>query len=463
MAGTEIKSSIQVKQRWKPMTIQILLMIFGISAWIGVNSIFIQLPLLQKILPESQGLAVHLTVIIQAANLAPLLYGLLRKSSFQLSESFCIIIMLGIGSMVMGLMALLYNKTSSIAGKEHSTALFVLTFFIAAVSCTSSVLFMPYLRNFKERYLVSYFIGEGLGGVIPSIVSLIQGIGDSSSSKNNNNSNENFDTATPRFSSQSYFMFIFACLLSSLTAFLLLENLPFIKEEKISRKNSDNKFSDSEAESCHCQEKVSVLLQSSKTEDDGMEKHICMDDYKKTDIEEFSGVHYTQNRKHTELNNLYLFILLSVICLLANGLFPGIQPFSCTSYGDMSYHLSLNFSHIANPTACLLALWYLPRNKKIINWLTFVISIGSCYVLYLAFSSPNSPFKNSKIGQILVVLSWTLLHGFISYLKLIITAVFRRKSEKKLFHVGVVIQVGSACGAVLSFALINYTTLLPLT
>lgn len=462
MGDTKIKS-LKVSQRWKirTITVHILVMIFGISAWIGVNGIFIQLPLLVNILPESWGLAVHLVVIIQAANVAPVIYSFLRKSSFKISESLCILIMLGIGSLVMGLMIFLYDKTSIIAGKHHSTGLFILTFFIAAVSCSSSVLFMPYLRNFKEIYLVSYFIGEGLGGVLPSVVALIQGVGESMACENSSNNTLNLEKTFPRFSSHIYFMFIFICLILSLIAFLLLENLSYIKKEKISLKNSGNSASENETENCHCEEKVSVLPQSSTSKHDNLDnKDIFSDDYNKTDAEKFSNMDHTQNRNHKELNNLYLFILLSIICLLANGLLPSIQPYSCLSYGNMSYHLSVTFSQIANPTACLLALWYLPQSTKIINWLAVVILIVSCYVLNLALSSPNPPLKNSKIGKILVILSWTILLGLISYVKLIIIAVFRRKSEQKLFHVGVVIQVGSACGAVLSFILINFTTLL---
>jgi len=74
-------------------------------------------------------------------------------------------------------MALSYYETSLVSGSAHSTALFVLTFSIALVSCTFSMLFMPLIRNFREIYLISYFIGEGLSGFLPSVVALIQGVG----------------------------------------------------------------------------------------------------------------------------------------------------------------------------------------------------------------------------------------------------------------------------------------------
>ena len=457
------KRSVQVNERW-PCTpsviVHILVIIFGTSAWIGVNGIFIQLPLLVNSAPESWGLAAYLVVAIQIANIAPITYSLLHKSSIKVNESHCIIGMLGVGSFVMGLLAFLYGKTSNITGKEHSTTLFVLTFFTAAVSCTSSVLFMPYLRNFKEVYLVSYFIGEGLSGVLPSIVALVQGIGDNHTCDNSANDTQILEATSPRFSSQNYFLFVFMCLLLSSIAFFLLENLSYIKKERISSRKSSNTSSNSKAENCHCQRQLSVLSEDSLSINEKIEKHICIDTYKKTEIGEISNVHHYRNYNQLTLKSLYLYILLSVICLLANGLLPGLQPYSCMSYGNMTYHLSTIFSQIANPTACFLALWFLPHSRKIINWLSVMIFIASGYVIYLSLASPNPPLQHSKLGEIIVILSWILLVGLISYVKLIITSVFRRKSEKTLFSVGMVMQAGSACGAIISFVLTNFTSLL---
>ncbi|XP_032455202.1 solute carrier family 52, riboflavin transporter, member 3-A-like [Nasonia vitripennis] len=462
MVNTEQIIDSQTNPTWylKPSTVvHILVMMFGISAWIGINGIFIQLPLLVNSSPESWGLAAYLVVTIQVANITPIIYSLLRKSSFEINESHCILGMLGMATFVMGLLAFLYDKTSSIAGKEHSTALFILTFFTAAVSCTSSILFMPYLSNFKEIYLVSYFVGEGLSGVMPSIVALIQGIDESPKCNDTSNIADSLNTSA-RFSPQYYFLFLFMCLLLSSIAFFLLENLSYIKQEKSLSRSSDNNSVNNESKNCNCQRQVSVLSEGSISENDVMESHVCIDTYKKTDVGDISNVHYGQSNNQLTLRNVYLYSLLSIICLLANGLLPGLQPYACLSYGNMTYHLSATLSQIANPTACLLALWYLPHSRKVINCLSIVILIASSYVIYLALVSPDPPLQDSQFGKILVILSWILLIGFISYVKLIITSVFRRKSEKTLFHVGVAMQVGSACGAVLSFVLITFTNLL---
>ena len=73
------------------------------------------------------------------------------------------------------LLSQFWDETTIIGGVEHSTWLFVLVFFLSLVDCTSSVLFLPFMAIFRDIYLNSYLIGEGLSGFIPSIVALAQG------------------------------------------------------------------------------------------------------------------------------------------------------------------------------------------------------------------------------------------------------------------------------------------------
>ncbi len=63
-----------------------------------------------------------------------------------------------------------------IAGAKHSVALLVLTGCLAVVDCTTSVLYQPFMAHFKSKYLLSLLIGEGLSGLIPGIIAIIQGI-----------------------------------------------------------------------------------------------------------------------------------------------------------------------------------------------------------------------------------------------------------------------------------------------
>lgn len=71
-------------------------------------------------------------------------------------------------------MAFFYQTTAVIGGQQHSVALLGISFFLALIGWTSSVLFMPYMGRFREIYLVTYMVGEGLSGFYTSILSLIQ-------------------------------------------------------------------------------------------------------------------------------------------------------------------------------------------------------------------------------------------------------------------------------------------------
>ena len=51
--------------------------VFGISSWISINGLWIELPVLVAALPESWSLASYLSIICQLANLGPITYSLL--------------------------------------------------------------------------------------------------------------------------------------------------------------------------------------------------------------------------------------------------------------------------------------------------------------------------------------------------------------------------------------------------
>lgn len=54
------------------------------------------------------------------------------------------------------------------------------------------------------------------------------------------------------------------------------------------------------------------------------------------------------------------------------------------------------------------------------------------------------------------IISWTILNGFVSYVKLCITTVMRSQGGKSLVWVGGITQLGATLGAVIIFVLINF-------
>src|SRR6218665_2785651 len=53
--------------------------LFGTGSWIAITGLWLELPLLIDRLPEGWSLASQLNLVIQSANVGPLLYGLLNR------------------------------------------------------------------------------------------------------------------------------------------------------------------------------------------------------------------------------------------------------------------------------------------------------------------------------------------------------------------------------------------------
>ena len=156
----------------------LLVCVFGMGSWVAINGLWVELPLLVTELPEGWDLPSYLTVVIQLANIGPLLVTLLHRfQPGRLSEVPVIFLILCVGTAACILLAFLWNVTSWIQGGQHSIAYIVLTFFLALVDCTSSVTFLPFMSQLPTYYLTTFFIGEGLSGLLPALVALAQGSG----------------------------------------------------------------------------------------------------------------------------------------------------------------------------------------------------------------------------------------------------------------------------------------------
>lgn len=55
------------------------------------------------------------------------------------------------------------------------------------------------------------------------------------------------------------------------------------------------------------------------------------------------------------------------------------------------------------------------------------------------------------------MLSWTVLMGIISFIRLAITAIFRELGGTNLVKIGAITQIGSFIGATVIFLLIQFT------
>ena len=206
---------------------------------------------------------VSITLLLQVANIGPITYGLLRHCLARPPpQHVSIVAVLGVGAAASLGLGIAWDLTSSIGGQQRSTGLFVSVFLLSLVDCTSSVLFLPYMASFKQTYLNSYLIGEGMSGLVPAIAALAQGVSGNPQCVNG--------TVVPvldqaRFPTADFFVFLMVRIVTistmmmmmmimmmlqvmmvlSLTAFLLLHYLPSLRSERVtaastSRSSSTN-------------------------------------------------------------------------------------------------------------------------------------------------------------------------------------------------------------------------------
>ncbi|XP_030370555.1 solute carrier family 52, riboflavin transporter, member 3-A isoform X2 [Scaptodrosophila lebanonensis] len=428
--GKKMEDKFGTALKKHSLIVDLLSIFFGIGTWLVVNGSFIQLPLLVEDAPEGWSLPSYLSVMVQIGNLGPLLYTVIQKfSPHKLNDGLTIHGVLLIGTTSCLLTAFFYNKTANVAGSEHSLALFILTVFTAINACTSSVLFMPYMGRFKEKYLVTYFIGEGCSGLLPSVVALVQGIGDIQECVlvNVTETGEPIyerQKSPPLFSTGTFFLILFGLMVLSYIGYILLSTLKLAKRE-------------------YAQVTVS---EGNKYVYDAGQPDGTTNAPKDSSVGQLVGVQYWS-----------LLLLMGVISFFSNGMFGSIQSYSSAPYGSRAYHLAATLSVIANPVACFMAMFLHFTSLRIISVLSGLSALLTFYVFTTAVLSPFPPLHGETIGEVLIVMTWTLLVGLVSYTKLGITTIMRAQGGQSLVWVGGITQIGSAFGSVLIFFVINYT------
>lgn len=356
--------------------VDILAILFGIGSWIGVNSIYVQLPLLVNAAPEGWSLPSYLVIIIQLGNIGPLVYTLLQKFfSKILHDAYWIYAVFLIGSIAAILLAIFYDKTIYLFGSQRSIALLTLSFFLALIGCTSSVLFMPYMGRFKAIYLITYLIGEGLSGFLPSIIALIQGVGGNAECievQGANGTEIVSHTPPALFNTKVFFILVFITIIVSSIAFVLLNKLDLCKREY-----------------------TEVVISKGNIYDYNKTNNPGDDEIPETKSE--------QKKYLSTFNYYFIIVLMIVVSMLGNGFFPSIQSYACLPYGNVAYHFTVTLSAIANPVACFLAVFLHHTSIRTMISLALVGAVLSCYVLAISLLSPTPPLMGQVSGEILIV------------------------------------------------------------
>ncbi|XP_068198043.1 solute carrier family 52, riboflavin transporter, member 3-A [Antennarius striatus] len=426
------------------LLVHMLACAFGVGSWVAVNGLWVELPVIVNSLPEGWELPSYLTVIIQLANIGPLVVTVMHKlHPGLLKEKVIIYSILSIGVVSCILLIFLWDKTTIVAGASHSTAFFIITFFLSLVDCTSSVTFMPFMMQLPAKYITTYFIGEGLSGFIPGVVALAQGVGmakcvNSSETENQTAGNATLQTVylPPNFSPEVFFSLLAAMMCISLGAFVALNRLP--RSYKLS---SEKLVPDAPASVSPGTENPGVELDGGgvKSQDEG---------------EAQSGFPPT-SPKHTMHQLIFIYFMVVLVNTATNGLLPSVQTYSCIPYGNLAYHLSAALSSMANPLACTIAMFFQIRSLVLLAVLMVIGAGFGSYNMAMAALSPCPLLQGSVAGEIIIVLSWLFFTGTLTYVKVMVGVILRDRSHSALVWCGAASQLGSLVGSVTMFPLVS--------
>lgn len=378
--------------------------VFASSSWIGLNAVWVELPLMIGVLPESWTLPSYLVVVIQVANVGPLMYTVARRlAPGRVRDWVVVYAIVGIGLASCLLLAFHWDKTTTFVGGgegKHATALLALAFFLALVDCTSSVVFLPYMAQYAAPYLTAFYVGEGLSGLVPSALGLVQGVGgdpDCVIETVNGTGHEVVPLyGPPRFSVGVFFGILSALLCCSGVAFTLLHFHPKFSAYRSHRQVAIDR-TDSDTQSLLSRDDVNHVIASSSS-------------YQSTpwpaDSRSGAGAGAgVAPSNFSPFGSESVALLATVACVnaLSNGVLPAIQSYSCLPYGSLAYSLAVRLAVLANPVACFLGLVVRVRAAGVCVAMATVGAALAGYQIALAALSPRPPLQDHVIGSILAV------------------------------------------------------------
>ncbi|KPI96908.1 Riboflavin transporter 2-A [Papilio xuthus] len=384
---------------------------FGLGSWLGVNGTFLQAPLLLRRQPEGWALPSWITLAVQLGNLGIAAHALSRRLLPRTSDAAHIYCLLATGAAALFLNAFLHPETVSLAGADRSLAFLALTFCSALVGCTSSVLFYPYLRYFREEYLVTYLVGEGMSGLLPSILALIQGVGgEPECVPSPDGSMWTAVHPLPLFDTDVFLSILGGLSIVSLLSFTYIHNTSqFDSERKLPTESKEQR---QEARVCLLEQSWVCLLAAS-----------------------------------------------AALNCINNGVLNAVQSYSCMPYGAATYHLAATLKVVADPAICLAAVWIAPLSVRALVALLAAATGPLAYMLATALLSPTPPLQDQVAGRALIVSSWLAGAAALAYARLWVALRARRGGARAMRACGAFGQLGSILGTLTMFLLVNFTRL----
>lgn len=415
---------------WPRILVSVCSLLFGVSAWVSVNGLWVQMPLLVPVLPEGWNLGSVLVIVIQVANVGPLAYTLARNH-LGIRSSVHATLLVGLAASI--LMVFLWRRT--VGG--HSVAFITLAFFLACVDCTSSVLYMPFMARYPPQFLFWYMVGEGLSGLVPAALALAQGVGEQTAAEGDR-------PRGPRFSVEAFLSMLSVIVALSWLAFTALGHWNVATKLQVPDKKKGLRYGAADNRGYEPDNGVATISNENGA----------------ASVRRSSGESSSLSRPGRLKRSQWWLVLSlqALIACLGNGVLLAIQTYSSLPYGQLAYHLATNLAVIANPVSCAVAALLPLKN---FGGLVVITAGGlgcAAYILLLAVQSPNPILVGTVAGAALMVSAWVLFVSLTTFVKCRLAAgTMAHGGARSLLWYGVATQGGSLAGALLMFVLTNYT------
>ena len=360
-----------------------------------------------------------------------------KKDMASLRYTAYIILLLGFVAAI--LLSQFWDKEVEMNSKKSSLPLLFLSFIFAILDCTSSVVFLPFMAKYPSGYMIPFYIGEGLSGVMPSLLALAQGTGGDTCY----NASSNSTTEGPRFGVNVYFGVMSLLMATSGVAFYLVNNL----DVSLNARYANIRSSSPPVQSVEQEESPSPEENASSTAETNEIKLTNIKVY-----EVFCGENRTELAT-TKWLFVQLYLVIAIIAALGNGVIPAILSYACLPYGPTVYHLATELALLANPLCCFLAFFVACRRPSILGFLCSVCVIIASIIIYTASLSPSPWLVGTTMGSVLIILLNVLWTGCISYIKVNVASVLQGYGENALLFCGICPQLGSCLGAVVIFVI----------
>ena len=411
-----------------------LFSVFGVGSWLAVNGIWAELSVLVVSLPECYDLPAVFSVVIQLANVGPILYTFVRfclvRCSFRpmVVEIGAVYTLVCVGILSCVALSFVWDRTAVIAGDRHSVALIALTFTLALVDCTSSLVFIPFMKHFPACYISALFIGEGMSGVLPSVAALSQGF-----------VNDSLDCANHylgvrelgiNFSPNVYFMYVGCLIVLCGLAFTAIITLPVVRQQMLpttvlvsikdgsphvnspTHNSSSSRFGDNsrlsseevtesreERERLTRERDISPLLNSSGDESGTLEPtqwHSNSPSFTNTSA-------YLSRLSSVAWNNVSLLVCMFVLNFVSNGALTAVSAFVFKPYGNTVYTVAINLGILSGPLITVFYVFVSHKSRDVVVVLTSISTLLGLYLLVMGTFSPDPLLKHHTTGKTLIV------------------------------------------------------------